>query len=89
MKVRKKNGSIQDFNISKIKLTLERVSDEQGMPFTGSDLRMLTESIQEEIEKMQKEIVSSAEIHKIVVEKLKTFGFTQIAEAYDSFEKRL
>ena len=89
MKVRKKNGSIQDFDISKIRLTLERVSDEQGMPFTGSDLRMLTESIHEEIEKMQKEIVSSAEIHEIVVERLKIFGFTQIAEAYDSFEKRV
>ena len=38
MKVRKRDGSLQDFDIDKVKLTLERMSDELNRPFTGSDL---------------------------------------------------
>lgn len=88
MKVRKRNGKLQDFNTNKIKLTLERVSDEFGRPFTGADVNILIESIEKNITDMGEEIIDSAEIHKIVVKKLREFGFNGIANAYGEFEKR-
>jgi len=86
MKVRKRDGSLQSFDIDKIKLTLERVSDSLNMPFTGSDLRILTKVIEEEVLKTSKEVIDSGEIHKIVVDTLVKFNFKQIAEAYDHFK---
>jgi len=46
LKVRKRDGRIQDFNLGKIRLTIERVSDEVQMPLTGSDLDMISKSIE-------------------------------------------
>ena len=46
MKVKKRNGSLQDFNMDKVKLTLERVSDDQGRPFTAADINRLTDAIE-------------------------------------------
>ena len=88
MKVKKRNGSLQDFNMDKIKLTLERVSDELNRPLTGSDLRVLTEAIEKNILETKKEIIESAEIYKIVIEKLRRLGFTRIAKAYEDFKKK-
>lgn len=87
MKVKKRNGSLQDFNINKVRLTLGRVSDELDKPFTGADLRLLTEAIEESIIGLGKEIVESRDIYRIVVEKLKGFGFDEIAKAYSEYER--
>lgn len=87
MKVKKRDGRLQDFSINKIKLTLERVSDELGEPFTGSDLRILTETVELKIVETGKEIIESAEIYKIVIERLRRYGFAGIAKAYEEFEK--
>lgn len=88
MKVKKKNGSIQDFNMDKIKLTLVRVSDETSMPLTGSDIRLLNDNIEKSIRSTTKEIIESIEIHKIVVANLRNLGFARIANAYEDFRKR-
>lgn len=85
MKVRKRNGNIQIFSPNKIKLTLERVSDELGRPFTGSDLGMLIGAIERDINGRGMETIDSSEIQSIVVAKLKEFGFGKIANAYDEF----
>ena len=87
MKVRKRNGSIQDFSMDKIRLTLERVSDELNQPLTGSDLRLLAEGIERKIIATGKEIIDSTEISEIVIEVLKRLGFSQVAKAYDEFDK--
>lgn len=87
MKVKKRNGTIQDFNIDKIRLTLGRVSDEQSMPFTGSDLNLLTETIEKKIMETNKEIIRTGEIHEIVVNNLRDLGFKRIANAYSKYEK--
>lgn len=88
MKVRKRNGSVQIFSMDKIKLTLERVSDELNQPLTGSDLELLTREIEKEINKMGKEIIDSSEIKKIVIELLERLSFKQIAKAYEEFDKK-
>lgn len=85
MKVIKKDGRIQEFDIEKIKLTLERVSDEVGKPFTKSDIDNLAKFIQKAISDTNKEYMRSFEIHRIVVEQLKVAGFNHIAQAYDDY----
>jgi len=87
MKVIKKDGRIQEFDIEKIKLSLERVSDEVNEPFTKSDINNLARAIQETILTMNKEYIGSSEIRSIVVEQLKRAGFTHIAQAYDDYLK--
>jgi transcriptional repressor NrdR len=86
VKVRKRDGSLQDFDIDKVKLTLERVSDELNRPFTGSDLRILTKAIEEGVFKTGNEVIDSSEIHKIVVNELEKYDFVEIAKAYDNFK---
>ena len=88
MKVRKRNGSVQIFSMDKIKLTLERVSDELNQPLTGSDLELLTREIEKEINRIGKEIIDSSEIKKIVIELLERLSFKQIAKAYEEFDKK-
>ncbi|NLN41247.1 MAG: ATPase [Clostridiales bacterium] len=88
MKVRKRNGSVQTFSMDKIRLTLERVSDELNQPLTGSDLELLTREIEKEINRIGKEIIDSSEIKKIVIEILERLSFKQIAKAYEEFDKK-
>lgn len=88
MKVKKRNGTIQDFNMDKIRLALGRVSDELSMPFTGSDLKRLTDNIGENIEDTHKDIIESAEIYRIVIDNLRALGFKKMAKAYEDFERK-
>lgn len=88
MKVIKRDGRIQEFDIEKIKLTLERVSDELNEPFTKSDIDNVAREIHKAILGMGKEYIHSFEIHRIVVEQLKNAGFTHIAQAYDDYQKK-
>lgn len=88
MKVKKRDGNVQPFSMDKIKLTLERVSDELNQPFTGWDLRLITREIEKEINKTEKEIINSSEIKKIVIEALERLSFKQIAKAYEEFNKK-
>lgn len=88
MRVKKRNGSLQPFDIDKVRLTLERVSDEIDSPLTGSDIRILTDAIEGTIQAMNKEIIESAKIYGIVIGKLKEFGFRRTALAYEKFSKR-
>ncbi len=87
MKVKKRNGSIQDFDLDKIRLTLENTSDELGKPLTGADLRLLMGAIEENIMGLEKKILESKEIYGIVIDELRNFGFEQIRKAYEEFRK--
>jgi transcriptional regulator NrdR family protein len=88
MKVIKRNGLVQEFDIEKIKLTLERVSDEVNEPFTKSDIDNLTRAIQKAVLARGKEYIHSFEIHTIVVDELKSAGFIHIAQAYDDYQRK-
>ncbi|NLI59923.1 MAG: hypothetical protein GX375_00645 [Clostridiales bacterium] len=88
MKVRKRNGNLQDLNMDKIRLTLERVSDELKKPFTASDLNLLIGAIEGEIMEAGKEIIDSIDIGKIVIGQLKKNHFMQVAKAYEEFDRK-
>lgn len=83
--VRKRDGRIQDFNLGKIRLTIERVSDEVQMPLTGSDLDMISKSIERDLASRGEDIIDTAEIGKTVVAQLEDFGYKKIAVAYKGY----
>ncbi|MDD3839360.1 MAG: ATP cone domain-containing protein [Clostridia bacterium] len=84
MKVIKRDGRIVEFNLDKIKLTLERVSDETEQPFPGSDIDKLSKEIIKRIKLRKTDPIKSSMIHDIVVNVLKDAGFYDIAQAYKS-----
>jgi transcriptional regulator NrdR family protein len=88
MKVIKKDGRMQDFDIEKIKLTLERVSDDVHEPLTESDIKKLAKIINDVIVNKNKEHVHSFEIRQIVIDQLRDAGFAHIAQAYDDYQKK-
>ncbi len=82
MKVIKRDGRIQEFDIGKIQITLESVSDEISKPLTASDIKKLLASIEKAVYSRNQDEIRSSEIFEIVVEKLEKAGFHDIAAAY-------
>lgn len=89
MKVLKRDGSYQEFNIAKIKLSIASASDELKQPLTLSDLEILSKDIYRELKLLNKDIVTSNEIYGIVYNTLNTSGFNKIAERYEIYAKNL
>ncbi|MGI6707071.1 MAG: ATP cone domain-containing protein [Clostridia bacterium] len=87
-KVIKRDGRIQPFDIGKIRLTLERVSDEHREPFTSSDMDMIMKDIGREIDKYSGDTIHASEIYDIVLRTLKENGFLRIAQYYEGYQKR-
>lgn len=87
MKVLKKNGEMQDFKPDKIRLVLERISDESHQPLTASDINAIITDIVEAIERWPYNTINTLGIRYIVGETLKKSGFSHIAKVYDSFER--
>lgn len=85
MKVLKKDGTLQDYNLAKIKLSIACASDEVDQPFTLSDIEILSRDIHRELTELNKDIVKSDEIHSIVYNSLNTNGFGKIAERYANY----
>lgn len=82
MKVIKRDGRIQEFDIGKIQITLENVSDEISEPLTASDIKKLLASIEKAVCSRNQDEIRSSEIFEIVIEKLEKAGFSDIAAAY-------
>lgn len=87
MKVIKRDGRIQEFNINKIILTLEKVSEEIGEPFTESDINNLSGDIVNFIKKIDGNTISVANIQDMVVEELVMLGFNKAAKHYKEYRK--
>lgn len=88
MKVLKRNGTLQDYNLDKIKLSIERASDEVEQPFTLSDIEVLSRDIHREVTKLERDIIQSEEIHNIVYNQLNSSGFSKIAKRYANYARR-
>ncbi len=82
VQVLKRDGRSQKFNIDKIKLTLEKVSDEVLKPLTASDIKALLRSIGKSVKACNIDEIESSQILRIVVAELLEYGFYDIAKAY-------
>lgn len=87
MKVIKRNGRLQEFDINKIKISIMRTSDDLKEPLNSSDIDNVTQSIEDIIKTYNQDSIKAQEIHRIVVEELRKYGFQHIAQAYDEGSK--
>lgn len=87
MKVIKKDGRIQDFDINKILITLEKVSDEIEEPFTESDIKNLSEDIMDSLKAISEDTIEVNSIQDVVVKQLENLGFTKAAVHYSEYRK--
>jgi len=87
MKVIKRNGEYQDFDIQKIRLVLERVSDEIGESLNASDINAVSRVILRDVERFG-EAVPYGALHEIVAGALRESGFDDHADAYIKGSKK-
>ena len=86
MKVIKRNGRVEEFDINKIKLTIQKASEETYQPFTGSDINNLSQAINSEVHKAGREQIKVSEILDILVSTLVELGFNDVAKFYKNYE---
>ena len=87
MKVIKRDGRIQEFNINKIITTLEKVSDEIEEPFTESDIENLSEDIEKALKGIASDSINVNDIQDVVTKKLENLGFSKAAKHYREYRK--
>lgn len=82
MKVIKRDGSLQEFDIDKIIKSIRAASDDIGEPLNESDLHNIGKDIEGEIKGLGKEEVSFEIIRRKIVDILNKEGFKDVAKAY-------
>lgn len=89
MKVIKRDGRLQNFELRKILLSIEKASDEINRPMTQSDIVNISKSIEMKIHKNYKDEVPVGSIQDIVVSQLREDGFGSAAQHYEDYKKDL
>ncbi|MGH4138206.1 ATP cone domain-containing protein [Clostridium sp.] len=82
MKVIKRDGKLQDFDLNKIKTSIYRASDDASEPLNESDIENLAKSIERSLQNYQKGSIHSDIIQIFVLRELKKEGFTGVATYY-------
>ncbi|QGU95468.1 ATPase [Clostridium bovifaecis] len=83
MKVIKRDGEVENFEISKIKVSIMKASDDIDEPLNKGDISSIGDIVEEFIKKNYRDSIKSSEIHDIVVNILEKNAFKNIAKAYD------
>lgn len=87
MNIIKKDGRIQELNISKIKLSLQKASDDINAPLTQSDIGNLIEDVNRKFKDIKIKIIPVAQVQNLVYNILLDNGFNELAEYYINFKK--
>ena len=82
MKVIKRDWRLQDFDLSKIKTSISRASDDADQPFNESDLYNLARDIENYIGSLGKDSIKADDIQQLVLDKLEKEGFQVVAKFY-------
>lgn len=82
MKVVKKDGRLQEFDLNKIVVSIQRASDDIHQPINYSDSKTIALKIEAKLRKLYPDSVSSHDIHDNVIESLENCGFHSTAHAY-------
>lgn len=86
MKVIKRNGRVEEFDINKIKFTVQKAAEESYQPFTGSDINNLSQAINSEVHKDGREQIKVSEILDIILSTLTELGFNDVAKFYKNYK---
>lgn len=89
MKIIKKDGRLEEFNIGKIKTSIENAGRDSETILNESDINILLEDIEKVLNliKVNRDTTSSYEIIGIILDVLRKDGFNNISKAYINFEK--
>ena len=85
MKIVKRTGKIEDFDLSKIKTSILNSSSDVNIPLNNSDIKLLIREIEITLKNIRKsEPTTAYEVRGIVYHVLIKNGFVRIAKAYMS-----
>lgn len=89
MKIIKKDGRLEEFNIGKIKTSIENAGRDSEVILNESDIKILLDDIKKVFTLIEdnRTITSSYEVIGIVLDVLKKDGFSNVLKAYINFEK--
>ena len=84
MKVIKRDGRLQNFDLDKIKLSIARISEEDERPMNSSDIENISKTINNYILNNYPETINSYEIKDIIVNEMRNYGFGHLANYYEN-----
>jgi transcriptional repressor NrdR len=89
MKIIKKDGRLEEFNVKKIKTSIENAARDSGTMLNESDLKILVNDAEKTLLKTRNDslITSSYEVIGVIFEILKRDGFNSILRSYLEFDK--
>ncbi|MDZ5016612.1 hypothetical protein GNF72_15515 [Clostridium perfringens] len=89
MKIIKKDGRLEEFNVKKIKTSIENAARDSGSMLNESDLKILVNDAEKTLLKTRKDslITSSYEVIVVIIDILKRDGFYSILRSYLEFDK--
>lgn len=89
MKIIKKDGRIEEFNVKKIRTSIENAARDNESMLNESDLNIITSDIENTLLKIRKDtlITSSYEVIGVIFEILKRDGFNSVLKSYVEFGK--
>ena len=83
MKVIKRDGRLQTFDLNKIKTSISRASDDADQPFNESDIDNIAKGIEEGIVGLQVDTIDAETIHSLVLSELEKTGFNVVSKYYN------
>ena len=90
MKVIKKDGRIQSFDISKVRSSILGASIDSNTIINESDLKIVSNRVVKVLNSIREEngITSTYEIFAIIIDSLNKYRFKDIASAYLGYKER-
>ena len=89
MRIIKKDGRLEEFNIKKVRTSIEIAACDAEAMLNESDLHILASDVEKMLFNIRKDslITSSYEVVGVIFNVLKRDGFSKILKAYVEFEK--
>ncbi len=86
MNVIKKNGKVEHFSITKLKLSLANSAKDIGIILTEADLNLLSKEIIKTLESLNSDnITSTYEVTGVVIQALKMNSFEKVVQRYINY----
>ncbi len=82
MKVLKRNGSVQEFSMNKVKTSIRNASEDTHKPITDGDVEILSRAIERRLDSLMREEITSNDIFEHTLLVLMKYRFYELAKQY-------